>query len=130
MEHMLLGTSTYHVAVVETDRTFYPTIRHVPTGTIRYAQIDPQTGRYVPSKYIVGGGSTGETENNNNEHDPDFIDDYVPNAWKTNIVNGRSNKKRNNTNNYWKHNDGTDEDVIDSCYSHNHPRNYLVQVSI
>jgi M6 family metalloprotease-like protein len=67
MGQVLIGTPSYSFAVVETDLTFYPTIQDPKDGTIKYAELDPHSGRYRPSKYTVGGQGDGAN--------PDALDD-------------------------------------------------------
>lgn len=51
-EQILMGTPEYHFAVVETDTSFYPTIR-ADDGTINYASRG-KDGRYLPTNVRVG----------------------------------------------------------------------------
>lgn len=51
-EQILVGTAEYHFAVVETDTSFYPTIR-ADDGTINYASRG-KDGRYLPTNVVVG----------------------------------------------------------------------------
>jgi M6 family metalloprotease-like protein len=51
-EQVLIGTPEYHFAVVETDTTFYPTVRGAD-GTIYYSSMG-HDGRFLPTNVQVG----------------------------------------------------------------------------
>jgi M6 family metalloprotease-like protein len=51
-EQVLIGTAEYHFSVVETDTSFYPTVRGVD-GTIRFAA-KGRDGRFLPTNVDVG----------------------------------------------------------------------------
>lgn len=53
-EQVLVGTPSYHFVVVETIDGFYTTIKDPSDGFIKYADVDPNTGEFTPSQYIVG----------------------------------------------------------------------------
>lgn len=53
-EQVLIGTPSYHFAVAESINGFYTTIKDPVDGYIKYAEVDPTTGEFVPSQYVVG----------------------------------------------------------------------------
>jgi M6 family metalloprotease-like protein len=58
-EQMLIGTAEYHFAVVETEASFYPTIRDAD-GWIQYATRG-KDGRYLPTNILVDRSSDPDT---------------------------------------------------------------------
>lgn len=58
-EQMLVGTAEYHFAVVETEASFYPTIRN-DEGWIHYATRG-KDGRYLPTNILVDRSSDPDT---------------------------------------------------------------------
>jgi len=54
VKQVLVGTPSYHFAVAESIDGFYTTIKDQADGFIKYAKIDPSTGEFIPSEFIVG----------------------------------------------------------------------------
>jgi M6 family metalloprotease-like protein len=54
VKQVIVGTPSYFYTVAETIEGFYTTIKDQSDGFIKYAQLDPSTGEFVPSKFIVG----------------------------------------------------------------------------
>lgn len=54
VKQVLVGTPSYHFAVAESIDGFYTTIKDPEDGFIKYAAIDPISGEFVPSQYILG----------------------------------------------------------------------------